>query len=94
MVISNLASIRARERENLGSLTRMTNSDSLREIAWPLSRLGEAIDSLARRSGLSPRTAAPPGFSREWNDDDLGTWIVSTTEWLGLEAEPRRVHVS
>ena len=66
----------------------MANSDSVREMAWPLSRLGEAIDSLARRSGLSPRTAALPGFSKEWNDDDLGTWIVSTTEWLGLEAEP------
>lgn len=60
-------------------------------VSWPLLRLGEGIDALARQTGLSPRfpegaTAPPsPGGLEE---SETSEWIISVADWLGIEAEP------
>ena len=63
----------------------------LAAAAWPASRLGEAIEGLARRSGmtLEPRVAPAPPLDLPWdNVARAGKWIEATSQWLGLEAEP------
>ncbi len=60
----------------------------LQASSWPAARLGEAIEVLARRSGLSPRAATPPapppGIAEA---EALGAWIESAARWVGVEAE-------
>lgn len=60
-------------------------------LSWPLARLGEALETLARTCGLAPRSvdlpAPPPGFAQD-GGADLGRWIEATAGSLGLEAEP------
>jgi ATP-binding cassette subfamily B protein len=61
--------------------------------AWPSERLGEALEALARKSGLPvkdgemPRPAATlalyPGMQ--------GKWIEATAAWLGLEVEETEI---
>ncbi len=67
---------------------------ALDRLAWPVSRLGEALEALARTGGLAPRSVevpAPPG-SLMWNSSEaLGRWIEATAGGLGLEAEPVEV---
>lgn len=68
----------------------MTNN--LDTLSWPASRLGEAMEALARQSGLAPRpleTPNPPnnGLARE-SSEALGRWIEAAAGYLGLEAEP------
>src|SRR4051812_38806090 len=60
-------------------------------IAWPLSRLGEGLDELARRAGLSPASkdvVAAPRALDSAHADDLGRWIEWAADRLGVEAEP------
>lgn len=60
-------------------------------ISWPLARLGEGIEALAREAGLSPRLpdgATAPPSSEGIEEAQLGEWIVSVADWLGIEAEP------
>ncbi len=59
----------------------MTGAGSL---AWPVARLPEALELLARRSGLSPR----PGQLSAPRAVPGGPWIERAAEWLGFEAEP------
>jgi ATP-binding cassette, subfamily B, bacterial len=63
----------------------------LHTMAWPAARLGEALEALARRSGLAPQereTLGPPeGLARE-GAAALGAWVETAAAWLGLEAEP------
>ena len=61
---------------------------SLNELSWPVSQVGDALTSLARHSGLSLRVGDAPHVSHAWKDEALEAGIVSTAEWLGLEAEP------
>jgi len=52
-------------------------------LAWPAERLPEALELLARRSGLAPRAlplAAPRSLP-------VGPWLERAAEWLGFEAE-------
>src|SRR4051812_24353299 len=61
------------------------------DIAWPMSRLGEGLDELARRAGLSPASkdgvAAPRALESE-HADDLGRGIEWAADRLGVGAEP------
>lgn len=55
-------------------------------FAWPAARVAEAMDALARRSGLCSRSAealraAPPRI-------DPGPWIESAAKHLGCDADP------
>jgi ATP-binding cassette subfamily B protein len=66
-------------------------------LSWPLSRLGEMIEALARRCGLftgSVQNLTVP-HDLELNDDmSLGTWIDAAAACLGVEAEPVELHYS
>ncbi len=67
----------------------MTNN--LDTLSWPASRLGEAMDALARKSGLVPRPVeipTPPNGFAQADAEALGRWIEAAADCLGLEAEP------
>jgi ATP-binding cassette subfamily B protein len=62
-------------------------------IAWPASRVGEALETLAQRSGLRPRSIELPVPPANIADDAhrLGLWIESAANSLGVEAEPAEI---
>ncbi len=57
----------------------MTN---LRNLFWPAAQLGEALNALARRSGLATDAVELPNPAQV-----SGQWIEAAAERLGLEAE-------
>ena len=63
----------------------------LDKLSWPVSRLGEVLEALARTGGLAPRSVEVPppphNFARD-GAEGLGRWIEATAGSLGLEAEP------
>jgi len=65
--------------------------DNLDILSWPIERLGEAMETLARKSGLSPRlvdTPIPPeGLARD-GGEGFGQWLEAAADHLGIEAEP------
>lgn len=64
--------------------------DALDALCWPVSRLGEALLALARRTGLSPRGGTvprPPEGLIQPDNVALERWIEGSAEWLGVEAE-------
>lgn len=66
-------------------------TDGLAHVGWPLARLGEALELLARQSGVAPRvteTPAPPMGLAAAGGEALGRWIEAAAAALGLEAEP------
>jgi ATP-binding cassette, subfamily B, bacterial len=63
----------------------------LDQLAWPISRLGEACAALARTRGLSPRSvepSTPPQGLAHSDSEALARWIEAAAACLGLEAEP------
>src|SRR5437867_2291188 len=56
--------------------------DELHQFTWPASRLGEALEALARKSGLPVR---PVELGRKGYADH--EWIAATAGSLGLEVE-------
>ena len=62
-------------------------------IAWPANRLAEALEALALRSGLRPKSVElpipPAGIADE--PRRLGLWIESVANTLGVEAEPSEI---
>src|SRR5580700_11602626 len=64
----------------------------LPEVYWSLSQLGAGLEALARRSGLSSASvevpAPPASLFKEARGENLGYWIDSVADWLGVEAEP------
>jgi ATP-binding cassette subfamily B protein len=65
--------------------------EAVHGLAWPLARLGEALETVARHCGLPlhrRETPTPPaGLARD-DAAELGRWIETAAAWLGLEAEP------
>lgn len=64
---------------------------NLPDLAWPAPKLGEAIEALARKSGLSPRhveAPPPPSSLIQTGGKAVGRWVEATAALLGLEAEP------
>jgi ABC-type multidrug transport system fused ATPase/permease subunit len=62
----------------------------LNTLAWPVARLGEALEAMARRSGLAPgerESLVPPEGLTQEEAEALGAWIETAAAWLGLEAE-------
>jgi len=61
----------------------------LEKVAWPAPRVGEAIEWLARKAGLSARAAeipsAPPNIEAP---EALARWIDAAALAAGVEAEP------
>jgi ATP-binding cassette, subfamily B, bacterial len=69
---------------------RRHSVSALGQFAWPLARLGDAIEALASVRGLAPRpveVSAPPAHL-ERDDQQIGAWIEAAADWLGIEAEP------
>ncbi len=65
---------------------RMSGAARLRDKAWPLTRLGDALETLAARAGLEPRTlgnAAPPPA----DEAALERWLGEAASWMGLELQ-------
>jgi ATP-binding cassette subfamily B protein len=66
--------------------------ENLHELCWPLAQLGAGVEALARRSGLSSAAVEVPAphasLSTEAGRENLGSWIDSVADWLGVEAEP------
>jgi ATP-binding cassette subfamily B protein len=64
----------------------------LSQIAWPLARLGELTENLARKAGLTARLVAlpqpPEGLGAAGDSSELGTWLDNAAGYLELEAEP------
>lgn len=62
---------------------------ALAECMWATEQLGQAIEALARMSGLAPNPAQIPTAPRTSDDSaPLREWIEATAQWFGLEAEP------
>ncbi len=59
----------------------------LARFLWPLERLGEALETLARVSKLSRGSAQLTPLTSEKDDEALGEWIASNAERLNLEAQ-------
>lgn len=60
-------------------------------IAWPVSRLGELLENLARRAGYLARPSRlpqPPDSLMDADDPAIGAWLDQAAGYLGLEAEP------
>jgi ATP-binding cassette subfamily B protein len=60
-------------------------------LQWPYSRLGEALEELARRAALKPASKdvpIPPSALETDAADDLGRWVEWAADRLGVEAEP------
>lgn len=61
------------------------------QLCWPLHRLGEALDELARRSGLAIAAPEAPPLAPGLDGNDaleLGRWVDWAAQRLGVEAEP------
>jgi ATP-binding cassette subfamily B protein len=68
--------------------------DRASDLAWPVAHLGKALETLARASGLRPRSGAPlpsPSATIETSRDALGSWVEQACRRLDLEAEPAEV---
>jgi hypothetical protein len=64
--------------------------EALRALVWPVERLGEALETVARHSGLPLRQReipTPPGGLGQDGAAELGLWLETAAAWLGLEAE-------
>lgn len=59
-------------------------------LAWPVSRLGEAIEVLAREAGFSSNpldVPIPPPTLKQANDQTIGEWLDRAVARLELETE-------
>lgn len=71
--------------------------EELDQLSWPLSRVGEALEALVRKSGLAPQASEAPRPPEGLAQDDgetLGRWIQAAAVCLGLEAEAVEVPTS
>ena len=61
--------------------------------AWPAERLGEALEALARKSGLPLKdgNVPRPPATLALHAGLQGQWIEATAAWLGLEVEPMEI---
>jgi len=66
----------------------MRRTEDLDALAWPASRLGEALAALARSSGLAAAKLDLPEPGDGATPDDLDRWIGAAASAMGLEAEP------
>jgi ATP-binding cassette, subfamily B, bacterial len=66
----------------------------LTRLTWPVARLGEALEALARAAGLALRAVeslSPPAGLLWPGDEALGRWLAAAAGQLGLEVEPAEI---
>jgi ATP-binding cassette, subfamily B, bacterial len=69
----------------------MKEQNALSAMSWPISRLGQGLDELARRAGLSSNAKAVlnlPEALLKNQSAELGRWMAWAAERLDIEAEP------
>ncbi len=69
--------------------------NELLELTWPISRLGEAIEILSRKSGFLSESAKTPISLAESMLEDSGAfsqWLETTATGLGIEIEPIHIY--
>jgi ATP-binding cassette, subfamily B, bacterial len=69
----------------------MKAQDTLSAARWPISRLGQGLEELARRAGLGPNAKAVltlPDALLKHQSAELGRWMEWAAERLNIEAEP------
>lgn len=66
----------------------MKRAHDLDALAWPASRLGEALSTLARRGGLHPAKLDLPEPDEAASPEVLDRWIGAAAAAMALEAEP------
>src|SRR5215472_1065030 len=67
------------------------NEMDLESLLWPLSRVGEAIEVLARKCGLFAgpvQNLASPRWVECKETETLARWVDAAAAHLGIEAEP------
>jgi ATP-binding cassette, subfamily B, bacterial len=65
--------------------------NDLAALAWPMDRLPEAIESLARRAGMQPArpgASPPPPFRGPPEHEAFDHWIDHVGATFGIEVEP------
>jgi ATP-binding cassette, subfamily B, bacterial len=63
----------------------------IHDLTWPVSRLGEGIEELARKAGfdsMSGKIPAVPETVCDAGERELGRWLQWASARLNLEAEP------
>ena len=72
---------------------RRESEADLRTVAWPLSLLSEALEIVARRSGLRQHgmAEASPAGSAPSDHEALVRWLGAAAAQLGIEMEPAEV---
>lgn len=68
-----------------------SQTTEIEKLSWPVSKLSEAVEVLARKCGLPVQTREAPLLPEQLLRSDaaqLGWWIETLAHWLGLEAEP------
>jgi ATP-binding cassette, subfamily B, bacterial len=69
----------------------MTHSTlDIHSLAWPISRLGEALEILAQKTGFSsnpPELPLPPKHFEQADNQAIGQWLERASSRLGLEIE-------
>jgi ABC-type bacteriocin/lantibiotic exporter with double-glycine peptidase domain len=82
------------DKQDRGTAEKSAEIAAVEKLAWPVSKLGEAIETLARRSGLSPKqveTPIPPDGLAGAGIEEIGRWIEMAAGWMSIEAEPAEV---
>jgi ATP-binding cassette subfamily B protein len=69
----------------------MTGAPFDHALLWPIGLAGDAVEALARATGLEPRpialSEAPAGLDRDHENEFLEAWIEEAASCLGLEAQ-------
>ena len=65
-------------------------SESTRELSWLLVRLGEAIETLGRKSGLSPRQIEMPSPPGSLDSEALERWLEAAASPRGTSGRSAR----
>ncbi len=68
----------------------MATAPHVLDLSWPLTRLGEGIEHLARRAGLQPCPGEPivvPDGLADGGTQELTRWVLWVVDRLGVEAE-------
>ena len=78
--------------------TLRNDGESLPALAWPTSRLGEAIEALVRKARLASQmpmaVVTPPPLLGQADEETIGRWIEAIASQFGVEVEPTQVMYS
>src|SRR5262245_35633817 len=85
MVVRRLAPPLASGRDVVAA---MTAGSALFELAWPASRLGEALAALAPDGNAMRRTTPNPPAALHERIESLSDWVEAAASYIDLEAVP------